>query len=112
MKGKMEMGIVSFQVRVTTGIRTFKFKEPLILESEYAIIREDKDSDSVENEICLSHKDLGLSACGKSFSECKQIIQEELAMLWEEYALAPDVKLTPGAIVFKNKLRGMVEGAK
>ena len=104
----MKKGIVTFSV----GGRTYKFKEPLILKSEYAKISADKDSDSVEDGICLSHKDLGLSACGKSLSECEEIIREELAMLWEGYALALDDELTPGAIVFKKKLLGMVEEAK
>jgi len=90
----MEMGIVSFSV----GSRTYKFKEHLMLETE-----------NVEGGICLTHKGLSLSARGRSFSECEQIIREELALIWEQYALAPDDELTAGAIVFKNKLLGMVE---
>ena len=104
----MKMGIVTFSV----GGRTYKFKKPLMLESEYAKIREDKDSDSVEDGLCLTHKELSLSACGKSWGKCQDIILEELAMLWEEYALAPDSELIPSAIVFKNKLLAMVEEAK
>ena len=93
----MRMGIISFRA----GSRTYKFKKPLMLETEY-----------VEGGICSTHKELSLSACGKSLSECEEIIQEELAMLWEEYALAPDDELTAGAIVFKKKLLGMVEEEK
>lgn len=93
----MKMGIVTFSV----GGRTYKFKEPLMLETE-----------NVEGGICLTHKGLSLSACGKSFSECEQIIREELALIWKEYALAPDDALTPDAIVFKKKLLSMVEGVK
>ena len=101
----MNIRRISFKVES----RTYKFKKPLMLETEYAKIREDKDSDSVEGGVCLSHKDLGLSACGTSFSECEEMIRAELAILWEEYALAPDDRLTAGAIVLKNKLLGMVE---
>jgi hypothetical protein len=93
----VKMGIVSFSV----GSRTYKFKEPLMLESE-----------NIEGELCLTHKELSLSACGTSWGECDKIIREELAMLWEEYAMAPDDELTAGAIVFKNKLLGMVEELK
>ena len=90
----MKMGIVSF----TVGSRTFKFKGPLMLETE-----------NVGGGICLTHKGLSLSACEKSFLECEETIQEELAMLWEEYALASDDELTLGAIIFKKELLGMVE---
>ena len=93
----MKMGIVTFSV----GGRTYKFKEPLMLESEY-----------IDGMLHLTHKGLSLSASGKSWGECQDIILEELATLWEEYALAPDDALTPGAIVFKKKLLEMVEGAK
>ena len=93
----MKMGIVSFLV----GTKIYKFKEHLMLETE-----------NVEGGICLTHKGLSLSACGKSFSECEEIIREELATLFEEYVLAPDDELTPGAIVFKNQLLAMVEEPK
>ena len=93
----MRMGIVSFSV----GSKAYKFKKPLMLETEY-----------VDGGVCLTHRDLTLSACGESFSECETIIRKELATIWEEYALAPDDKLTPGAIVLKNKLLGMAEEVK
>ena len=93
----MRMGIVSFSV----GSKTYKFKEHLMLETVNG-----------EGGICLIHKGLSLSACGKSFSECEEIIREELATIWEEYALVPDDALTAGAIALKNKLLGMVEEAK
>lgn len=90
----MRMGIVSFSV----GSKTYKFKEHLMLETE-----------NVEGGICLTHKELSLSACGKSWLECSNIIREELATLWEEYALVSDDALTAGAIALKNKLLEMVE---
>ena len=91
------MGIVTFSV----GSKTYKFKEHLMLETE-----------NVEGGLCLTHKGLSLSACGKSFSECEKIIREELAVIWEEYALAQDNELSADAIILKNKLLAMVEGAK
>ena len=97
LKEAFRMGIVTFQV----GTRTHKFKEPLMLESE-----------NIEGELCLTHKELSLSACGKSWGECENIIREELALIWDDYALAPDDELTADAIAFKNKLLGMVEELK
>jgi len=93
----MEMGIVTFSV----GTKHFKFKKPLMLKVEY-----------VDGGVCLTHEDLSLSACGTSFSECDAIIREELAMIWEDYVLAPDDVLAPSGIALKNKLLGMVEEAK
>ena len=90
-------GISTFRV----GAKRFRFKDPLMLESE-----------KVEGGLCLAHKELSLSACGKSWSECDEIIREELATLWEEYALAPDDELTVDAIALKNKLLGMVDELK
>ena len=57
----------------------------------------------------LTHKELSLSAPGKSWGECNQTIREELAMLWEEYVLASDSELTAGGIALKHKLLEMVE---
>ena len=92
--GKVQTGIVDFVV----GTRIIKFKEPLMLEDE-----------TVEGGRCLTHKELSLSACGATWQECNDIIREELATLWEEYALAPDDKLTAGAIALKKKLLAMAE---
>ena len=93
----MRIGIISFQVRG----KTYKFKEPLMLESENA-----------EGRLCLTHKELSLSACGKSWSECEQCIRKKLAMMWEAYALASDNGLTMTGAAIKKKLLAMVEGAK
>ena len=70
------------------------------------------ESDNAKGGLCLTHKELSLFACGKSWGECDDIIREELALIWEEYALAPDSKLSAGAIALKNKLLAMVEEVK
>lgn len=93
----VRMGISTFQV----GSKRFRFKEPLMLESE-----------NVEGGLCLTHKELALSACGNSWGECDKIIREDLATLWTDYALAPDDELTADALTLKNKLLGMVEDVK
>ena len=90
----VRMGIVTFR----QGPKTYRFKEPLMLETEY-----------LEGGLCLSNEELNLSACGKTWSECDEIIREELALIWEDYALASDDDLTPNGIALKNKLLTMVE---
>lgn len=91
----IKMGIVSF----TAKSRVLKFKNPLMLETEY-----------VDGGVCVTHEDLALSACGTSFSECDAIIREELAMIWEDYVLADDDALTVDGVTLKNKLLAMVVG--
>lgn len=93
----VRMGIVSFSVES----KIYKFKKPLMLEQE-----------NVGDGVCLVHKGLSLSACGKSFSECEGIIREELAMTWAKYVLVSDDELTTGAFIFKYELLGMVEEEK
>ena len=94
----MRIGVIRFHV----GEKSYNFKEELMLEIENV----------EEGGICLTNKELSLSACGKSCGECVDIIREELATLWEEYALAQDDELFFGAISFKNKLLRMVEEVK
>lgn len=94
----MQIGIISFKV----GSRIFKFKEPLRLKNKY-----------VDGGVCLTHSEEPcLTACNKTFTKCEKIIRDELAVLWEEYVLAPDDELTADAIVLKNKLLGMAEEIK
>ena len=94
----MRIGLQSFFV----GSRKLKFKEPLMLDVRKAI----------RGGMCVSHKDLGLSACGVSWEECHEIILGELEVLWIGYVLEPGDKLTASGIAFKNKLHGMVEGGE
>ena len=94
----MRVGIQSFYV----GHRRYKFKEPLLLDV--------LEGEAIEGGICVSHKELGLSACAVSWPECHEMILEELDALWNEYVLAPEDELTASGIEFKNKLQGMVRG--
>jgi len=90
----MSIGIISFSV----GSRSYTFQKPLML-----------DDEMIDDQLCLSHEKLKLSACGSSWGECDDQIREQLAMLWKDYALAPDAELTKDAIALKEKLLGMVE---
>jgi len=90
----MKIGIITFLVRR----RSYRFKEPLIL-----------DSGTVDGQLCLSHEELNLYACGSSWGDCEATIRAQLSELWEDYALAPDEELTMGAMDLKEKLLGMVE---
>ena len=94
----MEIGIVSFKVES----KIFKFKEPLMLKTEY-----------VDGGVCLTHNEEPyLTACDKSIHKCEEMIREQLALTWDDYALASDDELTADGVVLKNKLLAMVEGAK
>ena len=91
----MKLGISDFKV----GEKRIKFKTPLLLEPSVVPGAE---------VMCVFYKDLGLSACDTTLLGCDEIIREELEVLWEEYALAPDDELSEGGIKLKRKLIGMV----
>ena len=93
----MKMGIVTF----TVESRVFKFKEPLMLETEY-----------VEGGVCLTHQELGIFAHGASFSECEKIVREQLTELWAGFALEKDGVLTGSSLALKNKLLAMADEVK
>ena len=86
----MRMGIVTF----TVGTRDYKFKTPLMFETEY------KEGGG----ITLTHKDLCLTVSGKTFSECDKSLRKDLADIWRDYAMAKDENLTPFGIGLKGKL--------
>lgn len=96
----MRIGILSFYV----GVRKLKFKQPLLLDV--------LEGEAIQGGICVTHKELGLSACGPSWLGCHEVILEELETLWNGYVLGSEDELTASAIVFKNKLLGMVEEVK
>lgn len=48
---------------------------------------------------------LGIDAHGKNEDEMKDFIQNEMDVLWRNYAMAGDAALDPGAIELKNALR-------
>jgi len=92
-----EIAILGFKVNGEP--KTFKTPLKLIIEE-----------DNEKGKIILSNDELKIWSTGTSFSECVEEIREELEVLWKEYALAPDSKLTRGAIALKRKLLDMVEG--
>lgn len=94
----MNIGIIRFKV----NSKTFQFKEPLRLKTEY-----------VDGGVCVTHtEEPYLSACDKTVTKCEEIVREELEVIWNEYVLASDDELTPGGIVLKNKLSGMAKEVK
>ena len=89
----VRMGIVAFAV----GIRDIKFKTPLMFETDY-----------IEGGgVTLTHKDLCLTASGKTFTECDKSLRKDLADMWEDYAMAKDENLTAFGIGLKGKLLAM-----
>ena len=92
----MNVTILYFPV----GRKVYKFRKPLRLDI--------LEGEAIEGGVCLSHKELGLSACGVSISECTAIILEELETLWDGYASTPNSELTESGITFKEMLLSMV----
>ena len=89
------VGIVTF----TVESRTYKFKNPLMLKIKLA-----------DDGVCLSHiKEPYLFAGDKTFRECIKRIKEQLALIWDDYVLAPDNELSADGIALKNKLSAMAE---
>lgn len=85
----MRMGIVTFAV----GVVEFKFKTPLMFETEYK-----------EGGVTLTNKELCLTASRKTFSECDKSLRKDLADMWRDYAMAKDENLTQFGIGLKGKL--------
>lgn len=92
----MKLGISEFKV----GEKTIKFKTPLLLDIT--------GGPGVTSEIYVIHDGLGIATSDSTLLGCDTLIREELEMLWEEYALAPDDELTEDAMIVKNKLLAMV----
>lgn len=93
----MKVTILHFSV----GDNIYRFRKPLRLD----ILK----GEAIEGGVCLSHKELGLSACGVSITDCCIIILEELETLWKGYVLESDDELAASGIAFKNMLLSMVE---
>ena len=94
----VRMGIVTFAV----GIREFKFKTPLMFETEY----------EKGKGITLTNKELCLTASGKTYSECDKSLRKDLADMWGDYAMAKDENLTAFGIALKGKLLALAAEAK
>jgi hypothetical protein len=91
-------GVVSFRAKG----EVYRFKVPLTLKHE-----------KLDNGLlCLSCEEPILQSYGKSWKGCMDGIYEELEMLWEQYAMEEDRKLTNGAKILKNMLLNMVEVQK
>jgi predicted ATPase len=60
--------------------------------------------------LCVADSDLGLDAFALTRDHLFDDVQEQLCMLWREYALAPDEELDGAAIRLKARLHArMVE---
>ena len=92
------MGIVTFAV----GVVEFKFKTPLMFETEY----------EEGGGVTLTNKELCLTASGKTFTECDKSLRKDLADMWRDYAMAKAENLTPFGIALKGKLLAMTAEVK
>ena len=80
--------------------KTLHFRTPIVLEPSL--------SDS-EGLICLEYPELGIDVFAATREELLTELQEQIVMLWEEYALEDDSRLSAPAIELKNRLRAAIE---
>ncbi len=88
---------------VDCGAKVLRFKQPLELTPE--------PSESKQL-LFLEKPDLGISVYGQTRDELLAEINEQIVVLWNEYAREDDDKLTDSALELKNALLAMIEEAK
>jgi hypothetical protein len=84
----------------STPTAVLLFEPPLVLEPEL-----------VEDEqlIALKHPDLGIDVVAPTIEELSESLDEELTMLWSNYALADDATLSPKSIELKRNLLARIK---
>ncbi|GAB7387109.1 hypothetical protein BSNK01_09450 [Bacillaceae bacterium] len=93
----IEPGIWSFE-KVRWGTRVFQLHEAL-----QVFIDHEEDQWSLECE------HLGIRVFGERFETVLEAFYEEFSMLWDEYALEEDNRLTLDAVKLKNRLVKLVK---
>lgn len=81
--------------QVTYGDRSFVFGEPLQLIPEL---------DETEQLYCIEKPELGIDVYAYTRDQLDLELKEQIAFLWDAYALAPDNELTGAALVLKQHL--------
>ncbi len=112
--GEVELDAQGTPVKVveTTDIRPVDL-EPILLtsftvgnrrvEAQKAITLTPQ-LDDTEQMFLLEDEAIGLDLVAETRAELDEVLQHELKLLWRDYALAPDEKLTKGARALKDRL--------
>ncbi len=79
--------------------RELRFKKPLYLTPKH---------DETKVSLCLQYEQLGIDVFASTREELQNEINEQLAVLWKEYALEDETNLSPAAIKLKKHLLSVI----
>jgi hypothetical protein len=99
MKQADQDPVVALDV-VRVGEQTLRFVPPLILSPE---------RNEASGLWTLRNEDLGIDVYAATFEDLPGELADQLELLWNEYALADDVELTPSAQNLKRNLLGALK---
>ena len=85
--------------RMVHSDRVFVFAPPLVLTPEL---------DETNQLYCLTHPELGIDVYAYTRDQLDLGLKEQVAFLWDTYALSPDEELTESALTFKKNLLAAV----
>jgi len=85
---------------VEHGARKFVFDKPLVLTPEL---------DESQQLYCLTKPELGIDVYAYTREQLHMELQEQIAFLWDTYALADDEELADTAIAIKQNLRAALQ---
>lgn len=92
----VEIDLSSFYLQIIEfSGRFFKFDQPLELTP---------DLDETQQLYCLEYADLGIDVYAYTRDQLDLELREQIAFLWDSYALADDAELTVSALQLKNNL--------
>lgn len=96
-----DLDVSAFEIdRVKAGNIALRAKAKLLIEPTL---------DDTKQLLCLDHDTLGILVYGSTREQLLDELQEQIAMLWSEYAQADDAALTPDALALKRALRTAFE---
>ena len=84
----------------TCAGRVLKFVSPLSLAPVF---------DETSHYLCLQDHRLGIDVFAATRERVRVELQEQLAVLWEEYALAAEETLSPAALAIKRNLHSAIQ---
>lgn len=84
----------------TCAGRVFKFEPSLSLVPDF---------DETRHYLCLQDDRLGIDVFAATRERVRVELQEQLAVLWEEYALAAEDTLSPAALTIKRNLQSAIQ---
>ena len=93
-----------------TDLRTCRMRE-IVWRGRRLALREEIECSIVRDGdlYVIEYNPLGIHAYAHSLHAAKRDFDEEFAVIWDDYGLAPDEDLAPGGIRLKRRLREIVD---